>query len=107
MRHAVILGMLLAMTAFADAAGGRGARPAGGGSSLGEGAGVSAQLRQLRGTSAIWELELTVRNGGGRAVYLMTDPVRTDNSKGPYMSVAPRDPSVLDLSVRVYSRPEY
>jgi hypothetical protein len=106
MRRAVILGILLAVTAFAGAAGGQEARTAGGGPGGGA-EGVGAQLRLLRTTPAGWELELTVSNGGRRAVYLMTDPVRAAGSRGPYLSVDPSDPSTLDLGVRLYPKPEY
>lgn len=108
----ILLAAVLSVSTFVGGAVGQQARPAAGGSTgpaagpAGGVDGVGARLRLLRATPAGWELELTVRNNGRRAVYVMTNPVRSERSRGPYLSVDPLDPSVLDLSVRFYPLPE-
>lgn len=106
----ILLATLLSAATFLGVASGPGALRAPRGPVPADGQvegvqGVSAQLRVLRMAPAGWEFELVVRNDGKLTVYVMTDPVRSEGSKGPYLSTDPLDPSVLDLGVRVYPRP--
>ena len=68
---------------------------------------VDVDLRLLKAAPDKWDFEVTVRNVGSRAVFVMTGPRRVDNSKGPYVSWADLRPGILEVSIQVYPPPPY
>ena len=54
-----------------------------------------------------WEFELSAHNPGSEPVFIMTAPMRSNGSKGGYFALDPQDPSILNISVRLYAPPNY
>jgi hypothetical protein len=68
---------------------------------------VHVTLRVLEARSQSLRLELKVHNAGEQPVFVMTDPTRSDGSRGIYVSVDKDDPTVLEINIRLYPRPTY
>jgi hypothetical protein len=68
---------------------------------------VEASLRLLRRLPDRWEFELTAQNTGSRAVFIMTEPVRSNGLKGPFLTLDQNDQSVLELGIQLYKSPDY
>jgi hypothetical protein len=54
-----------------------------------------------------WELETTITNRGRNSVLIMTEPVRVDGSKGPYIMLNKMAQGSLDVQVQLYRLPIY
>ena len=68
---------------------------------------VEASLRLMRRLPDRWEFELTAQNTGGHAVFIMTEPVRSNGLKGPFLTLDQHDQSVLELGIQLYKSPDY
>lgn len=68
---------------------------------------VKVSLRLLRMLPDKWELELRTQNTGSRSVFIMTEPVRSNGSKGAYLALDQSDPTVLEIGAQLYSLPSY
>jgi hypothetical protein len=68
---------------------------------------LKVELLRVGTSSNKWEFELLVRNEGEYAIFLMTEPVKTDGSVGPYVALAGDDQSTLEISSMVYALPPY
>lgn len=66
---------------------------------------VRLQVVQLRRER--WEFELSAHNPGSEPVFIMTAPIRSNGSRGSYFVLDPQDPSLLNISVRLYPPPNY
>lgn len=69
--------------------------------------GVELTLHLLRASDAKWEFELTVHNSSVKSVFVMAEPVRSNGSRGAYLSIDTTDQSVLVIGVLLYSLPDY
>ena len=68
---------------------------------------VAVNLRLLRVLAESWEFELRTQNSGNQAVFIMTEAVRSNGSRGAYLTLNPQDPSILDIGIQFYSVPGY
>jgi len=68
---------------------------------------VQAQLALTARTSDALNFQLTIVNSGKKPVYITIDPERVDNSKGPYLSQAKDDSSLLLCAFSLYPPPPY
>jgi hypothetical protein len=68
---------------------------------------VEVSLRALNLSSERWVIEVGWQNTGDRPVFIMTDPVRADGSKGPYVHADESDSSVINFAIQVYPQPPF
>lgn len=68
---------------------------------------IKVDLKLLKTLPDKLEMEVTIQNTGGQDVFVMTDPLRVDGSKGPYVSMADESSGTLDVEVKVYPPPHY
>jgi hypothetical protein len=68
---------------------------------------VQVRLSLTDATKEMLAFDLEVTNSGENPVYVVTDTVRTDGSRGPYVSMSNRDASTLQLEVRLFGPPPY
>ncbi|HJT27271.1 MAG TPA: hypothetical protein VJ784_07685 [Pyrinomonadaceae bacterium] len=68
---------------------------------------VSVNLRLIRMLPEKLEFELTAQNSGNNAVFILTDPMRSNGSKGSYFTLDPQDPSILEICIQLYPSPNY
>ena len=54
-----------------------------------------------------WEFELTTQNSGSNAIFILTEPMRSNGSKGSYFTLDPQDPSILEIGIQLYPSPDY
>jgi hypothetical protein len=54
-----------------------------------------------------WEIELETRNDSQHSLFLLTDPIRENGKRGPYIETDEAYSAILDLSVRFYEGPDY
>jgi hypothetical protein len=69
--------------------------------------GIEVRLRPIRLLPEQWEFELSTYNSGSQAVFIMTEPVRSNGTKGSYFTLDPQDPAILNVSVQLYGIPDY
>jgi hypothetical protein len=68
---------------------------------------VAVNLRLLRVLAEGWEFEITTQNSGNHAVFIMTEAVRSDGSRGTYLTLNAEDPSILEMGIQLYPIPGY
>lgn len=68
---------------------------------------IEVRVRILQRLNERWEFELSVHNPGSEPVFIMTAPMRSNGSRGSYFALDPQDPSILNISVRLYPPPNY
>lgn len=68
---------------------------------------VNATIRLTKYLSTRWEFELEVRNSGNHSVFVMSDPVRMDNSRGVYLTINKENSAILEMSLKLFPRPKY
>jgi hypothetical protein len=68
---------------------------------------IEVRVQILQRLNERWEFELSAHNSGSEPVFIMTAPMRSNGSKGGYFALDPQDPSILDISVRLYPPPDY
>jgi hypothetical protein len=68
---------------------------------------VVVSLRLLERTPNQLKFQIKVSNSGARPVLIVTDPVRLDGSKGVYLSLNEKDPTLLELGLEVFPPPPY
>lgn len=54
-----------------------------------------------------WEFEFTTQNSGSNPVFILTEPMRSNGSKGAYFTLDPQDPSILEIGILLYRPPDY
>jgi hypothetical protein len=64
---------------------------------------VRVIVRATSQTSNALELEVVTTNSGAAPVYIMTDPQRSDRSRGPYIEESPSNPSLIFCTAQLYS----
>lgn len=69
--------------------------------------GVEIKVRLVRKLSEMWEFEVSAHNSGSEDVFIVTEPVRSNGSRGGYFSLDPQDPSILDIGILLYPPPGY
>lgn len=68
---------------------------------------IEVRLQLLQRLQERWEFEVSTHNAGTEPVFIMTAPVRSNGSRGAYFALDPQDPSILNISVRLYPPPDY
>lgn len=68
---------------------------------------VEVELQLVHKLSDRFEFELSVKNNCDRAVYILTDPVRSNGARGSYLALDPQDPSILNIAIQLYRSPDY
>lgn len=68
---------------------------------------VKTSLCLLRMLPDRWEFELNAQNTGSQSVFIMTEPVRSNGSKGSYLTLNQSDPSILEIGIQLYPSPSY
>ena len=68
---------------------------------------ISVSLRLIRMLPEKWEFELTTQNSGNNAVFILTEPIRSNGTRGSYFTLDPQDPSILEIAIRLYPPPDY
>lgn len=68
---------------------------------------IKVELKLLKGRPGELEMEVMIKNTGTQDVYVMTDPVRVDSSKGPYISISDETSGAIDVEVKVFPLPKY
>lgn len=68
---------------------------------------VKVALQLVRARRDGWDFQVTVKNEGERAVFVMANPRRTDGTRGHYFSSDGNTPATLNVSSRVYPLPPY
>ena len=68
---------------------------------------VAVNLRLLRVLAEGWEFEIRTQNSENHPVFIMTEAVRSDGSRGTYLALNPEDPSILDIGIHLYPVPSY
>jgi hypothetical protein len=68
---------------------------------------IEVKLRLTQNLRDHWVFQITANNTGSGTVFIMTDPVRDDGSKGAYFAVDTQSPSHLEISSRLYPPPTY
>jgi len=68
---------------------------------------IEVRVQLLQRLHERWEFELSAHNPGSEPVFIMTAPMRSNGSTGGYFALDPQDPSILNISVRLYPPPNY
>ena len=68
---------------------------------------IEVRVQILQRLHDRWEFELSAHNPGSEPVFIMTAPMRSNGSRGGYFELDPQDPSILNISVRLFPPPEY
>lgn len=68
---------------------------------------IEVKLKIVKLLNERWEFELSAHNAGSEPVFIMTEPVRSNGTRGGYFTLDPQDPSRLDIAVRLYPPPNY
>jgi hypothetical protein len=68
---------------------------------------ISITLRIVERTPKTLQFYLQVRNSGDHSVLMVSEPVRTDGSKGMYLSLSRDDSSLLEISSQIFPPPNY
>lgn len=63
---------------------------------------LEVSLQRVEGESARQAFKIVVRNVSGEDVYVVTDPMRTDGSSGPYWYPDPKSETVLVAGFALY-----
>jgi len=68
---------------------------------------IKVELNVVKTLPDQLEMEVMVENTGGQDVFVMTDPVRVDGSKGPYVSIADESSGTIEVGVKLFPPPRY
>jgi hypothetical protein len=61
----------------------------------------------LERTSKQLKFQVAIKNVGERAVLIVSDPVRVDGSRGAYLALDERNPTLLEIDFMVFPPPIY
>ena len=67
--------------------------------------GVVVEAVLLERTQAHLRFQVRVRNASDKAVLIVSDPVRVEGSKGPYLSLNESNPGLLELRFELFPLP--
>jgi len=67
--------------------------------------GISVELKLLKAQRDIIRVEISTYNLGGSPIWIMTNPKRSDSSRGFYIGVSDTDQTLLELSAQLYYGP--
>jgi hypothetical protein len=68
---------------------------------------IHVQLSVVAITRGAISFDLEIVNSGANAVYAVIDPIKSDGSKGPSLSISSQDASTLQIEVRLFAPPSY
>lgn len=68
---------------------------------------VKVSLQMLQRLPSELAFEIVVSNAGDASVFIVTEPVRNDASKGLYISLNKQDPSIVEATITLFSLPRY